>query len=635
MNTFFRLSTLLVLTSLLICPLWADSESTKTTSDSSDVTVVVTDTATPHPVSESISTISVITAQQIRENKAETVADVLRTIPGVTLRQNGDPGSPATLSIRGSKPSQVLVLVDGERVSSQAFIGGVDLSKFLVDQVSRIEVIRGPASALYGSEAFGGVINIITKQPSVSGVDVTYTEGKSDHQERAFTARYVLPSVQYLVSGSFPYFNGDRPNSDYAGTDFTGRVILPSAKGWELSLYGESYRDLQGNPGSEFQPSITNRQWNNRTNLELSGKHAIADGQLTVRVYDTAQQMSNKDSAWGTDSLITGKAGVVDANYVRQFGAHQLLCGLEYRNETYEDREGGFAPTLANNSIYNRALFVQDNWMLNPKTDLVYGARLDDHSTAGSKVTPRIGINRQIVPNINARASYSAGFRAPNFVELYYNNYGTTGNKNLRPETSEQFELGLNMTLARTTYDFSVYQVNGKDQIVWGPYDDPNHVYSATYTNVGSTRQRGAEFSIGRSFSSFLKSDLTYTYIDSRDTSTDTNLPGIPHSRLALTNALDFFKWNAALTGRWVSGTPDSEYREVVKGRSPAAGPTYGNVPVRIPGKTIFDLTLTYQGKKAVKPYIIIRNVFNTPYEEVAGFPGQGRSVQAGVRTGF
>ncbi|HEX2948087.1 MAG TPA: TonB-dependent receptor [Armatimonadota bacterium] len=617
MKTSGRLFIITVLTAVLTSSLlWAD-DTTPTPSDDKepDATIVITDTKTPHPVSESIATTTVVTAQTMQKEGAQTALDALRFVPGLTIRQNGEMGGSSSTSIRGLVSKQMLVLVDGQRISSPALISGVDLSKFPTDDISRIEVLRGPASSLYGSDAIGGVINIITKKPTKSGGTATYSIGSHGRSARDFTVKDAGEKVQWLLSGSFPDYDGQRTNSQFAATDFSGRIIFPDVKKWELAVRAENYSDDQGVPGSTFYPSPNDKQSFDRNNINLTAKRDIAGGDLDLSVYATQQKLDN-ESTYG-DTSAKGDTYATEANYNYQLGNHQLAFGGEYRKEQYHNISAPL-PEIRE-SISNKAIYAQDRWAIADKTDLVYGARLDDHSTAGSKITPRIGINRAIAKNTNVRASYAVGFRAPNFIELYYNspdpNYGTIGNPHLKPETSQQFEVGIATQKGKSSLDLALFNTAIRDEITWSAMADPLPNYQSTYLNVNRSTHYGAELSYGYTPSKLTNISLSYSYTKAFNSENGQRLTGIPYNMLTLTASQTIHRWDITLSGRWVDERPDFS----------GLAPSFATL----------DLTIQPNGSGRVLPYLTIRNLTNTSYEEVLGYPAESRSLEFGLRSAW
>lgn len=620
----YRFLIVALLLPLLCVPLFAQSDET-------EVTVVVTAERTPQPASESISTATVITAKEIRNQGARSVADVLRFVPGIALRSYGQPGAVATAIVRGTKANQVLILVDGERVSSAGFISGADLSKFPTDDIARIEVIRGPVSCLYGSDATGGVINIITKRPAGDGGQLTLGFGANGRQEKTLSLNgSSVTGATWQLTGSVPAFDGIRANSDYSATNLATRLTFPSVNGWELSLKGEQYHDSLGLPGAD--PSHTgyvdldDRQWWKRENFDISAKRKLGMGQFEWRAYRLDQELHNNAPGldWmGApvvyDSLISGVTQATEMTYFFERGRHKLVFGGEYRNEAYEDIESGASPSTQSNSISNRALFVQDRIGVSPKTDLVLGTRYDDHSAAGGRMTPRLGITHAISPRMRVRTSFAEGFRAPNFVELYYPEGpwgpGYSGNPNLKPEKSTQYEIGFNLALGNDSFDLAVFHNDVRDLI--------QATSSTPYANVGQARQRGIEFTWERRLGSSANLSLACSYLDAENRATGERLPGIPHNLISLTAAGVVESWEIGLTGRWTDKRPDLAFDPV----------TWVSSDVMLPGRVVMDLTLAKRDGRQTEPYMVIRNLMNVAYEEVAGYRAEGRSVEIGMRS--
>lgn len=628
MSKVYRWGVLIALVSVMVLPVLAQVD--EAPAEEPEVVVVVTAERTAQPASESIASTTVITAKQIKEQGAQTVADVLRLVPGVTIRQSGEIGSKADVSVRGTGSNQVLVMIDGQRVSSPAF-SNTDLSKFPIANASRVEVIRGPVSSLYGSEATGGVINIITRKPTGSSGNAAYSFGDNGRVDRSLSLSGVGDGISWQFAGYIPEYSGHRPNSDYSATNISVGVGLPAVDGWEMSLRGEVYQDSLGLPGADanhngyYDPD--DHMWWDRTNVGLSLSKATESGRFEMQAYRIEQELHNRFPGldWLTgdpvvyDSWITGKAEAVELSYRATRGEHNLVFGGEYRKDRYSDMEAGpYGDSHQRERVSNHALFVQDRWSITSKTDVVMGARLDDHSTAGSKITPRMGINYAAAPDARVRASYAEGFRAPSFVELYYPaTYGPgfSGNPDLKPEKSRQYEIGLNLQRRRDVFDLAVFHTAVRDLILASA--------TAPHQNIGRARQRGLELSWAHRLSPSSNLSLSYTYVDATDVTKDKRLLRIPHNHVTVGLSGVVRSWRFGLTGRWTDDRPDLSFDP----------DTWVSSDVTVPGRAVFDLTLARQGTGRMDPYVTVRNLFNVSYEEVHGYPTEGISIEAGMRT--
>lgn len=623
MSKVFRLGAAVALAAVMILPAHAQVED-QPVEEPQDVVVVVTAERTAQPASESIASTTVVTARQIKEQGAQTVADVLRLVPGVTLRQRGTPGAVASALVRGTGSNQVLVLVDGQRITSPAF-ANTDMSKIPLADVTRVEVIRGPVSSLYGSDATGGVVNVITRKPTEPSGNATYSFGSNGRTDQALSLSGADEGLSWRLTGSVPEFEGDRPNSAYSATNASAIIGLAAVDGWEMTLRGETYQDSLGLPGRDtdhtgyYDPD--DHMWWDRRNVGLMLKREIGDERLEIQAYRIEQELHNLAPTlhWLTgepvvyDSLIGGTTDAVELSFHTGKGPHEVVFGGEYRKDRYRDAESGpDGNTLQHERISNHALFIQDRWNISEKADVVMGARLDDHSTAGSKVTPRAGISYAIASDSRLRLSYAEGFRAPNFVELYYPvseiyGPGYGGNPDLKPEKSRQYEIGLNVQRRKDAFDIALFNTRVRDLI--------QATFLTPHENVGRARQRGIEVSWSRRLSDAYDMNLSYSYVDARDLSNNALLTGVPHNRLALTLSGMVESWHVGLAGRWTSDIPD--------------------VGATADGHIVVDLSLQKKGNKLTNPYVVIRNLFDTAYEEVYGYPAEGFSVEAGVRTAW
>lgn len=600
----------MALVSMISMPLLAEDTPQ---SDQVDVTVIVTAERTLQPVSESIASATVITAKQIKDQGAQTVADVLKLVPGIAITQNGQTGALANAHVRGTSSSQVLVMVDGQRISSSAFGGTADLSKISVTDVARVEVIRGPVSSLYGSDAIGGVINIITKKPTGSKGEARLGYGSHERQTKFAMLSGANERSAWQLTSDFPSYSGTQKNSGYSATDISGRLSFTNLKGWELSLRGNDYHDALGLPGSTQYPTADDHQWWDRSSFDLSAKRDIGGGQLEVHGYTIDQKLKELNPAYFTDTLITGKTMATELVYRLTRGAHNWVLGGEYRIEGYTDVESGL--TKADKNISNMALFAQNRITVNKTTDMLVGARMDDQSQSGSKITPRLGLNHAFSDKTRVRLSYSEGYRAPSLVDLYYNNFGTVGNPNLKAEMSRQYELGFNSQIGANTFDIAFFTNRVDDQIVWQPMPTEANPYAGTFENVDRARQNGIEFTWDRQVSRNAHVCMFYSYLDARNLMNGNRLSGIPYNQLGLTLSSKVNTWSVALTGRTNSNR------------------RFGSLTTA--GHAVFDLTLTRQTDKPINPYVVVRNLTDTSYDEVAGYAAEGISVEVGTRTSW
>ncbi len=603
---------------LLACAMSLSAFAADTTPD---VVMAVTGERQPVPVSESIASVSIITAADINKSGASNVAELMQKMPGVLINPNGTMGSLSIPIVRGSSGSHVLILIDGKRISTPSQFSGADLAKIPVDQIDRVEIIRGPVSALYGSDSIGGVINIITKQRSGSGGELNMSMGNNAHMERSVSAYGDLYGNQWSVSGSFPTYDGSRANSKFRAADYNVTYVMPKVGAWKLNAGLNHYSDKLGLPGPDNFPNTTDSQWWTRDSVELGGETKAWKGNVNVRFYHNMQELKNAYwDAWMAtpglaSSLITGATDVIESSYSRNMQAHELVGGIEIRGESYKS----FSTSSPNvkKSLDNQAIFIQDRWTIDEDTDVVGALRYDNHSTAGGKLTPRAGVNTKIADNARMRVSFSEGFTAPNFVQLYYDNpwgAGYDGNPNLKPETSRQVELGMNYEMGIHTFDVAYYRTKITDLI------ESDGV--TPYNNTSNATRNGIEITWNARVDNATNVGASFTLSDSYNDKTMVRALRQPSTKITATASRSFKNWDASIDGIWVSRANDKFF-------NPSTFVTTAEV---IPAHAVFNLSLTRTGMKNITPYFIVRNLTGTNYQSIAGYKAEDRNFEAGVR---
>lgn len=598
----------------LSLPAWAG------TAGNLDSSMSVTAERVPVLINQSISATTVITADEMRARGVESVADALRLVPGVTILRSGEFGAASYARINGANANQVLVLVNGQRVTTSAFITGTDLSRFTLEDVVRIEVVRGALSSLYGSDAIGGVINIITDQSKKSKSEAVLAVGSNGRSMRSVSVSGNT-GVGWRLNVGSPRFDGSIVNSEYKADHISSEISLPSLKGWDVTLHQSNYDDHLGLPGPAQRYNLTtgfgiydtdDHQTAKRSDYGVSVSRGLGSGMLGIRSYRIEDDLHRLlDGANGNlDSNVTARTEASDFSWRYTNMRHDVVFGGEVRKETYVDNETT-VPSISNKDITTRAFYAQDRWILDPNTHLVFGTRFDDHSVAGNINSPRVGLVRAFEGGkLKLRATYSEGFRAPGFVELYYTGSMGVGNPNLSPEKTRQYALALSSIEKDDSIDLTAFDSSVRNEIVW--VTDPI-TSLGTFENVERSRQRGLELAWSHKVSPTGIFTISYAFLDARDRTTGDTLPGVPRRQLNMSAGGRAGMWNILLLGRWNDGWIES-----------------GN---RIQGKPVFDLSFQRVGEGLLRPYVMLRNLTNAKYQELPGYFAEGAGIEAGVRS--
>ncbi|GMQ55193.1 TonB-dependent receptor domain-containing protein [Halopseudomonas aestusnigri] len=477
--------------------------------------------------SESSAASTVFTRADIDRLQPNSVTDLLRRVPGLSITTNGGLGSLSGISLRGTNVTQTLVLIDGQRIAS-ASAGQASLEFISVDQIERIEVIRGPRSAIYGSDAIGGVVQIFTRQGR-DGLDARVKLGVGSNQ--TFTrdlalsggngqTRFALGASLNETDGINRTTNsvgGDRDEDGYRNRAFNASLTHNFTDDVEagirlLEQTGSTEYDLLGDPEDDFSLSTAaaHVQWQVsslwRTRLEVG--HAEDRRDTRSSVFPSSYDTYRDSASWLNNLSIND--------------AHNLQLGLDW----YEDRmrtDGAFT----DDERYNQAAFAQYRFN-GEQVSAELGMRHDDNEQFGSENTFNGALIFALSNNQQLVASYSEGFRAPTFNDLY-NAWGS--NPNLRPESSKSYELQWRGQFDATTLQASAYRMDIDDLILLDSFWIPQ--------NISEARINGLELSAERDILGWY-TVASATWLDPRDRSTGQLLPRRPKRLLSIDSDRQF-----------------------------------------------------------------------------------------------
>ena len=578
--------------------------------------VVVTATRTPRHLDQIASSVSVITARQIADSGATSLAEVLQDVAGVSVVDEGPAGSLASPSIRGSEPAQVLVLLDGVRLNSPQN-GQFNLSDLPVplSEIERIEVLRGPASTLYGSNALGGVIQIITRRPEAAPLTrLSWREGRFDTRDLGFSTTGRKGPLGYRFSASRRHSDGYRPNSDLSQNDLNGllRFALPGDMDLEVSAY--HLQKKLGVPGSVALPSPQARQQDENTFVGATLKGPVGPVAIRARLsYDRLDNRYRDPGAYVPSDdrhLAQTRGGELQGSWTG--GLETLTVGGNVYRDTLDS-------TVVGKIGENRwALFGQSETRLSPRWSLLFGLRYDAHENFRNELSPRAGLRVQLTPATTLRASVGRAYRAPSFNDRYWPDEGfDKGNPDLRPETAWEYELALDQKLGqwgRVSVDG--FRRDARDLITWQP--DAGGVWIPV--NVGKARIWGVESSVVVTPATFVEVGGNYTYLHPQDLTTGDFLAGKPRHQ----------------AGAYLQLTPARHTRLRLDGRYACY---YPQPDQRSDSFTTVDVALTrtfeVAGVTDLELTLAVKNLFNQDYEINPGYPMPPREWQLGLAAYF
>ncbi|WP_454828685.1 TonB-dependent vitamin B12 receptor [Pseudoxanthomonas wuyuanensis] len=577
--------------------------------------IVVTGTRTEVAVRDSLVPAQVIDREQIQRSQARSLLDLLKGRAGISLSNQGGAGKITTLNIRGTESDHVLVLIDGIRIGS-ATAGLPALQDLPIDQIDRVEIVRGPRSSLYGSEAIGGVIQIFTRRGGkglsrhlrIGGGSNDLREasgGFSYGGERGWLgadAAYQKTDGINACRGSGTLFQGcftDEPDRDgYRNLSLNVRGGLRFGSAWTLE---GSFLNADGE--NEFDGSFTNRS--ETLQQVIGGKLRYAPSERLNVVLSVGRNKDHSDDYLGEVSTGFFQTRRDLASLQADFGLAEgqlLTAGLDWQDDVVKS-DTEFAGT----SRDNKAGFVEYQGSFGAH-QLQASLRNDDNQQFGNHTTGSAGYGFAFGSGFKLTASYATGFKAPSFNDLYYPFFG---NPDLKPEESRSINLGIAQYADAWNWTFNVYQTK-VDELV--SYDAAIFLPN----NIEDARIRGAELTFDIRFAGFdLSTQLSHT--DPRNRSVGGNYDNVLARRARNTARIDLDRgFGAFRTGLTFN----------------AAGERYDNAAntARLGGYATLDLRVEYAINPSWTLQARANNVFDRDYETVAWYNQPGREYGLSLR---
>jgi outer membrane receptor for ferrienterochelin and colicins len=480
--------------------------------------------------------VEIITKEEIQETGAASLQDVLKNVAGFSFTSNSAFNGRKNVGLRGMDSGSVLILIDGERISeTNNFIGHSNFKSSWVSlgAVERIEVIKGMGSVLYGSEAMGGVINIITKAGSKENhAGYSFSAG-SLAQSGGNSARLSLNggykfTDKIYVSGSVVPFDNTDPVEIYRQTSRGQRFdgiegqdiqsanvdaaiqITPST---EVVLGYMSNIENRTNPGAYYDI--------NRTKRSVAVNSKFGEWDATVKAYETESDNFLHSRAY--THLI--KDTVISAEAIgTAFDNHTITVGLEQHQADYKrDYKDPSKTDIKAKSTTQNSIYIQDKIKIGSGT-LTAGVRVDDNDQFGSGTSPEIGYVFPITQNIDLKLLAAGAFKAPSILRAddnYFAPHGSIsfqGNSDLEPETSKTFEIGVvGTTEGGTNWSASAFQTKADDLITTVPIGTFGSGTLMEWQNVNDATIKGAEFKVATPLTSSLFLDASVNLLDTDD----------------------------------------------------------------------------------------------------------------------
>ncbi len=548
-------------------------------------------------------TVEIIDEKDILSGGFKYLDEVLRSVSGLEIAQTGSKGHLSSAFLRGSNTNHTLILLDGvplNEPSSYSF----DLSKIPLQSVERIEILKGPQSAIWGTDAVGGVINIITKKRKGFSGELGYGSDRTVN-----SSIYGSSEVsKFILGSSFNYFStkGNFENDDFKSKEISMRLGRNFENG-EIAVFWRRNDSETGIPFNMGLPSLKRREKISKNIFHIPFKWKIKSRELAVdlsfleRKYD----FNDPEDPWGySKSLTRSKVGRLDIySRIPIFSKNTLFMGFEgIFSEVFD--EGPWGVNLDWEKVNERAIFISDFWK--PFDNLVFegGLRVGWNSQYGSHISPRIAGSFILPQNLRVRLSWGKGFRAPTTLEFA----GPFGKRDLKPEKVRGWEVGLDQSLFQGKFIWNISYFDNKFSDLIS-FDYSNFKMA----NLKSASSKGVELTFSLLPFSNFSLESSYTYLKTGDQNGEPLLRRPKNSFSASLRWSPIDKLNIYI------------FHEIRGRRRDIDELTYNYVENPSFYRTNLNLRLK------INPHfylsISVNNVFNRKIEEIYGYPSPDRSV--------
>lgn len=612
--------------------------------------VLVTARLQPISIGEIGSSVTVITREEIEQKQVKYLSELLRDVPGFSVSQSGGAGSQTQVRVRGAEANQLLVLMDGVRANDPAAGGEFQYQFALTSNIERIEIIRGPQSATWGSDAIAGVINIIRKKEVqdkyVSG---SIEAGSFDTINASIDGGYSGDVVQ--ITGGIAYLNTDGTNISRSGNEkdgaenTTGNIAMDVDAGDSFSLRfsgqwidaTNEYDDIDyfvtGLPQDADRVTETNQNFLS-AELRYDPLENPWTGSFSVNRMD-----SDNDNF--SDGLWTSSTGATTYDYRLRAGValdeaknHRMGFALEHEDVDFSQR--GVASIYGDpnqDQSYDVNAYAAE-YIGKPFTGFSWTASLrhDDYSDFDNATTWQLAGSYQVSPTLRLRGSAGTGSKAPTFTERYgfFEDF-FVGNPDLKPESSKGWEIGFDSRWANDRYqlELAYFDQDLKDEIDGFVFDPGTGYFTARNKDSDSSR-KGVEAVFDMRFAKTFTLITTYTYTDAKEENPagEKVIEVRRPKHMANLTANYYFaqnRGNLNLNINYVGSQQDNFF-------SPTS---YVAERVDIDAYTLVNLAGSWKLTKSLDLTARVTNLLDKEYEEILGFVRPGRAVYAGLRGRF
>lgn len=606
--------------------------------------VIITATASPTRLSQAPAAVTIITREQIDQQQANRLSTILQQVPGVFVDEMGGRGGLSSVYLRGGDPNFTLIMIDGIPINdpSNQRGGSVNLAALTPERIERIEIVRGPASIVYGSDAMAGAINMITRKgQSTPQYHVTGEGGEFGYARNVIQARGNMTDMLY--SGSFAFTRNDAQVEEDSFQDITtggslGWSPSPALNVQATGQYSQTkiqafpegsggsrlafLRTTERRSADELLIGLTlNHQLTQRSKQELSANVFYRQEDVNnPGVLQNAMTFRNPPTVFTTDFSRYRIRWTLHNTFSENWnlsGGVQIIHEDGERRGTQQLTALGFPADIRNDFGKSRttpAGFLETAWKPISQVTVTSSLRIDDPQDFSTEVTPRVALTLQLLPGTSVRGSYSEGFKLPSFNAL---SDPLIGNSSLVPESSQGWDLNVHQALfqEKLQLDITYFHNRFSNLIDLDPTLAKQNVFRLI--NLSTVVTNGIEFEINSVPFSWLQVKGFFTYLNTEILGSDDLLRNRPNTSGGVIVAVQ------ALS------------RLHIRSQLNAVGKRFDlQIPTsqtKVPGFYRVDLAATLALDDAWKIFAAAENLTNVRYEEFLGFEAPGLWIRFGL----
>ncbi|UCC38389.1 MAG: TonB-dependent receptor [Candidatus Aminicenantes bacterium] len=624
-----------------------DQKEEKSSSPPLQHDIVVTATRIETPAKEIASSVTVITREDLEQTKKTTLLEALQEVLGVATFQNGPVGGAASVLLRGANSEHTLILMDGVELNDPISPArSFDLAHLTLENVERIEILRGPQSTLYGSDALAGVVNIITKigegKPrfhlsSLGGSYDTFQSNAGISGNTRIMA-YSL-GISYFksegLSAASTNYDGNTEKDGYRNFTFSGRLNFHPLKNLDIDFilrisktkteidnfggaYGDDPNSTQEYDALFLKTQIRSLHLKNRWEQKL-GISLVDYDRRHKNLLDTTHPFDSENGLF--------KSKLFKIDWQNNFFLHEsntLTLGIDHQQEQGESEYrsegfwGPFSSIFPLKRAHTTGFYLQDQIRISSRFFATTGIRLDKHSQFGTSLTYRLA-PAYLIENTGTKfkATLGTGFKSPSLYQLYApgTSWGPIGNDDLAPEKCIGLDFGFEQEIVdgKILFGATYFQNNYKDLI---DFD-----FSKGYLNIGRAESKGAEFFIITRPLNNLTVKTDYTLTEAKDKDTDTHLLRRPKH-----------KFTASLNYHFIGkGTLNLSFIHVGK-REDMDFSTWPSVRVNLSGYSLLNAAISFDITSRIQVFSRLDNIFDQEYEMIKGYGTPRFSAYGGFK---